>query len=107
MNLLDIVMDFKTAFFPHIPYRTGRLANTGMGDLYSPYGVKSIGFDFCNRDGLEYGIILNEAPIINYNLNGRKGSYANRHFGYFDTFFSSYATSLALRLGGELIEGEI
>jgi len=107
MNLLDIAMDFRNSFYHLIPYRTGRLANTGMGDLYSPMGAKSIGFDFCNQSGLQYGILLNERPVISYNLNGRKGSYVNRHYRYFDTFFDNFASRLAMQLGAELIEGEI
>lgn len=104
MNLLDIAVDYQSSFFPHIPWRTGRLATTGMStDFYNPQGLNSLGFDYCRNKGLQYGIILNEYPTISYNLNGRKGSYTNRHYGYFDNFFDSYAAMLATRLGGTLI----
>ena len=104
MNLLDIAVDYQAAFFPYIPYRTGRLATTGMStDFYNPQGENSLGFDFCKNAGLQYGIILNEYPTINYNLNGRKGSYTNRHYKYFDNFFDFYAGQLAIRLGGILV----
>ena len=42
MNLLDIAVDYQSAFFPYIPYRTGRLATTGMStDFYNPQGENS------------------------------------------------------------------
>ncbi len=107
MNTLDMVMNYRSEFFPYIPYRTGRLAYTSMGDLYSPYGQNSVGFDFCRLEGVQYGIILNEANYIHYVRNGKQGSYLNKHFGYFDRFFDSYASKLAMLLGGELMQGEI
>ena len=106
MNLIDFVIDYQSSFFPYIPWRTGRLANSGMStDFYSPQGDNSIGFNFCDKENLQYGIILNELPVISYVLNGKKGSYLNKHFMYFDNFFDSYANRLALRLGGEIKAG--
>ena len=107
MNLIDFAIDYQSSFFPHIPWRTGRLATTGMNtDFYSPQGDNSLGFDFCNNPGLQYGKILNEAPVISYVVNGKKGSYINRHYMYFDSFFDNYANRLAMQLGGEIRVGE-
>ncbi len=107
MNLVDLANAYRTQFYPYIPYRTGRLATTGMGDIYSPLGEKSVGFDFCNRSGLQYGIMLNEISVMHYDLNGRRGSYINRHLGYFDRFFDLFATQQAMLLNGELKEGDM
>ena len=104
MNLIDLVINFQTSFFPNIPWRTGRLATTGMStDFYNPQGDNSLGFDFCRDIGLQYGIILNEQPTISYMLNGRKGSYVNRHYRYFDVFFDGFANKIANQLGGILL----
>ena len=109
MDLIDIAIDFKNSFIPPLmPYRTGRLLNESWSTmLLSPKGEKSIGYDFCKDPALQYGVILNEAPIIRYNLKGKSGAYANRHFGYFDNYFDNFALRLAIELGGELIQGEL
>lgn len=109
MDLIDIAIDFKNSFIPPMmPYRTGRLLRESWGTSFvSPLGEKSIGYDFCKSPGLQYGIILNESPIINYNINGRKGAYVNKHYNYFDNYFDSFATKIAIQLGGELITGEV
>ena len=109
MNLIDIALDFKNSFVPpQMPYRTGRLLHESWGTmLLSPKGKNSIGFDFCKDSGLQYGIILNEVPVIHYNLKGHEGVYVNKHYNYFDNYFDSFASKLAFQFGGELLEGEL
>ncbi len=109
MDLIDVAIDFISSFVPpKMPYRTGRLLNESWGTTpLTPLGKNSIGFNFCEDPALQYGIILNEAPIINYNLRGRSGSYVNKHYNYFDKYFDNFASKLALKLGGELIQGEL
>ena len=103
MTLYDLCYDFRTYYYIVVPYKTGRLCWTGMGDVYNPIGSDSLGFDLFRRENIQYGWMLNEFNTMSTNLGGRVTRYNNKHYQWFDKAVTSWVNNYANLLGGSVI----
>jgi len=84
------------------PYKSGNLRNLGITEPYF-YGLGTYAFNMGGQQA-PYGVILDEAPIINRKLpNGIIKPYSNKHFRWFDRQIEIAINDLAARVGGYVV----
>lgn len=99
MNINQIAADCRYMMFWKTPYRTGNLALNGITDV-GVYGANRAGFGLYPGVGTQYGKILNEVPVIRYNITNSRtgktytGEYTNKHYRYVDKFADDFANQI-------------
>lgn len=103
MRTLDAAYIINNQVRYSSPYKTGNLRNRGITSPYMlPFGA--IGFDIGRN--AEYGINLNEYPILKRKTkDGVLRIYNNRHYQWIDKNIDIAVRQIAAKVGGIVVRG--